>query len=224
MATDGRTEGAMVAGAGEPLFVDDCGRRSRTVSVDIREPGRLRLLLLDFDGTLADTREANYRAYARTLAEVGMELERDEYFGCYFGVRCTEFLERKGVADPYERERLRRRKIELYPSCFGSVRLNEPLWRFVQTFRAAGGRAWVVSTGSPDNIRHAMEYLGLTDGVDGVVTGADVERSKPAPDGFLLAMERAGFGPEESLVFEDSAPGIEAARRSGAACVRVEWL
>ena len=37
---------------------------------------RIRLLLMDFDGTLADTREAHYLAYARTLREAGIVLDR----------------------------------------------------------------------------------------------------------------------------------------------------
>jgi HAD hydrolase, family IA, variant 3 len=43
-----------------------------------------------------------------------------------------------------------------------------------------------------------------------------VERPKPAPDCFLEAMRREGCTPRETLIFEDSAIGIEAARRSGA--------
>lgn len=57
--------------------------------------------------------------------------------------------------------------------------------------------------------------------VDGVLSGADVARSKPHPDCFLEAMRREGCSPRETLIFEDSAIGIEAARRSGAGYVVV---
>ena len=40
--------------------------------------------------------------------------------------------------------------------------------------------------------------------------------SKPAPDCFLEAMRREGCTPQETLIFEDSEIGLEAARRSGA--------
>ena len=171
---------------------------------------RLRLVLLDFDGTLADTREANYRAYARTLAEAGVELTREAYLSTYFGMRSREFLERIGFGDPAVRERLRLRKIALYPSCFDTLRLNRPLWAFAQAFRAAGGRVWIVSTGSRDNIRNAMRHLGIAG-------------SKPAPDSFLRAMAAEGAAPHETLIFEDSAVGLEAARRSGAPCIAVKF-
>ena len=102
------------------------------------------------------------------------------------------------------------------------MRLNTPLWEFCRQFRADGGRVWVVSTGSRDNIDHVMPHLGIADGVDGILSGADVEHPKPAPDCFLEAMRREGCTPRETLIFEDSAIGIEAARRSGAAYIVVK--
>ena len=194
--------------------------------------GPVKLILLDFDGTLADTRRANALAYAATLREAGYPLTEEEYLGRYFGVRCDEFLRSYGIADPAERERLRLRKIELYPAFFDSVQLNRPLWEFCQQFRRQGGRVWIVSTGSRANIDNAMAHLGIggpetpearcpAGRVDGILAGPDVARSKPAPDCFLEAMRREGVTPRETLIFEDSAVGLEAARASGAAYIRV---
>lgn len=123
---------------------------------------QIRLILLDFDGTLADTRRANTLAYVATLREAGYALTEEEYAAKYFGMRCNEFLTRYGIADPGERERLRLRKIALYPAFFDTVRLNRPLWEFCRQFRAQGGRVWIVSTGSRANIDNAMRHLGIT--------------------------------------------------------------
>ena len=49
---------------------------------------RIRLILLDFDGTLADTRRANALAYTATLREAGIPLSEEEYAARYFGMRC----------------------------------------------------------------------------------------------------------------------------------------
>lgn len=180
--------------------------------------GPVKLILLDFDGTLADTRRANALAYAATLREAGYPLTEEEYLGRYFGVRCDEFLRSYGIADPAERERLRLRKIELYPAFFDTVELNRPLWEFCRQFRRQGGRVWIVSTGSRANIDNAMAHLGIggpetpearcpAGRVDGILAGPDVARSKPAPDCFLEAMRREGVTPRETLIFEDSAVG-----------------
>lgn len=183
---------------------------------------QIKLLLLDFDGTLADTRRANTLAYLATLHEAGYDLTEAEYETDYFGMRCEEFLTRLGVADPAERERLRLRKIALYPSFFDTVRLNAPLWEFCRWFRADGGKVWIVSTGSRANIDNVMAHLGIACGVDGILSGADVAHAKPEPDCFLEAMRREGCTPGQTLIFEDSPIGLEAARRSGAGYFKVE--
>lgn len=195
---------------------------------------QIRLILLDFDGTLADTRKANTQAYVATLREAGYSLTEEEYESRYFGMRCDEFLREFGISDPMERERIRQQKIALYPNFFGSVRLNRPLWDFCCQFRTQGGRVWIVSTGSRANIEHVMRHLkiGAPDTpadlcpegrVDGILSGTDVLHSKPNPDCFLEAMHRENCTPQETLIFEDSAIGIEAARRSGAAYFKVRF-
>lgn len=206
------------------------------------EYNSVKLILLDFDGTLADTRMANALAYEATFAEAGYPLSAREYLDRYFGIRCNEFLTLYGITSPEERERLRLRKIELYPSFFDSVRLNEPLWSFCCQFRRQGGRVWIVSTGSRANIDNAMRHLGigiadhtLPDGeraareaayprgcVDGVLSGADATHSKPDPECFLEVMRREGCSPRETLIFEDSRVGLEAAERSGASYFKVD--
>lgn len=182
---------------------------------------QLKLILLDFDGTLADTRQANARAYIEALGEVGITLSEEEYLERYFGVRCMEFLRSVGIAGDEEIARLRRRKIELYPRHFGSVVLNTPLWVWCRMMRRMGSKVWIVSTGHIDNIRNVMRYLNLEEGIDGIISGDDVQHPKPSPECFLRAMEIEGATPAETIIFEDSQVGLEAARRSGAQYVAV---
>lgn len=180
-----------------------------------------RLLLLDFDGTLVDTRQANYRAYRDVLGEMRIRLGEETYFKNYFGMRCGEFLRSIGLTDSYEIDRLRRRKIEIYPEHFHTVRLNEWLWNMSQEFRKQGGKVWVVSTGQTINIQNVMKHLKMDDCFDGVITGADVKNSKPSPECFLKAMAAADCTPDETIIFEDSVVGLRAALDSGAQYVKV---
>lgn len=177
---------------------------------------QLKLILLDFDGTLVDTRRANACAYIETLSEVGVALTEEEYLEKYYGVRCIEFMRMLGFEDKAKIAQLRQRKVELYPKYFDTVKLNTELWDWCCMMRKMDTKVWIVSTGHVDNIRNVMRYLSLESGIDGIITGDDVEHSKPAPDPFLEAMRREGVTPEETIIFEDSAVGVEAARRSGA--------
>lgn len=182
---------------------------------------QLKLIILDFDGTLASTADAHTKAYVLALQESGITMSEEEYRSRFFGVRCSEFLRAIGVTDKEEMERIRLRKIELYPTLFESVKLNEPLWNFAQDFRAKGGKVWICSTGQRDNIDNAMRYLGIEGMVDGILTSNDVVESKPSPEAFLKAMEIEGVTPAETLIFEDSTVGLQAAEASGAAYIKV---
>lgn len=183
---------------------------------------QLKLILLDFDGTLVDTRRANALAYIETLSEVGITLTEQEYLDKYYGVRCIEFMRMVGISDDNTIKRLRQRKVELYPNYFDSVRLNEELWAWCGMIRRMGAKVWIVSTGHIDNIRNVMHHLNITDGIDGIISGDDVSQSKPSPEPFFEAMRREGVSPEETIIFEDSQVGVEAARQSGAQYVVIK--
>jgi beta-phosphoglucomutase-like phosphatase (HAD superfamily) len=61
-----------------------------------------------------------------------------------------------------------------------------------------------------------LHNIGLPAGsVRFILADEDCARGKPDPEGFLLALERLGSRAEETLVFEDSPAGIQAARNAG---------
>lgn len=54
---------------------------------------------------------------------------------------------------------------------------------------------------------------------DAIVTSADVTRSKPDPEPYLVGAAKAGVEPGQCVVFEDSFQGLESGRRAGAKVV-----
>lgn len=59
----------------------------------------------------------------------------------------------------------------------------------------------------------------LRDMVDVIIDASMVTRSKPDPQGYLLAAEKLGCNPTDCYVFEDSLQGLEAGRRAGATVI-----
>ena len=73
-------------------------------------------------------------------------------------------------------------------------------------------------------VEGALSQLGSRERFKAVVTAEDVERSKPAPDGYLRALALLNsrpplpqrlLHPHEVLAIEDSPPGIESASEAG---------
>jgi len=79
----------------------------------------------------------------------------------------------------------------------------------------------VALASSSKNARRVVELLGIDELFDAMVDGTMIIHSKPNPEIFLLAAERLGIDPKESVVFEDAEAGVEAALAAGMKCIGV---
>ncbi|MNE45222.1 Beta-phosphoglucomutase [compost metagenome] len=61
------------------------------------------------------------------------------------------------------------------------------------------------------NARPILEKTGILHYFNAIVDGNDVSNAKPDPEVFLIAAKLLGTKPENSVVFEDSVAGIQAA-------------
>jgi hypothetical protein len=55
----------------------------------------------------------------------------------------------------------------------------------------------------------------LTDYFDAIADGNDIQRSKPAPDVFLVAAKKLSLSSDEAVIVEDAIAGVEAGRAAG---------
>ena len=182
----------------------------------------LAALLLDLDGTLVDTAEANYAAYAAALGEVGVAVDRASFDAVANGRHWSQFLPGiigNAAAEP---ARVAARKRELYPAMAGRTRLNRGLADFAAAARSRLKLALVTSASRSSTVA-VLNAHGLGQLFETVVTGDDVAQPKPAPDAYLLAAERLEVSPDACLALEDSETGLESARRAGMRTFRVTF-
>lgn len=66
------------------------------------------------------------------------------------------------------------------------------------------------------DIEEVLTTFGIKELFSAVISGAELAHPKPAPDIFLLAMEKLGVKAAESLVVEDSVNGVKAGLAAGA--------
>ena len=182
------------------------------------------LICVDLDGTLLDTVPANAASYRAALEELGFTVTDEYYAECCNGGHYTRFLPplMGGAPSAADVERVHDRKKALYSDFLDAVRPNTALMEILKTMRAAGHDLACVTTGSRKNATEVLEYFHCADWFGVFITGEDVVRSKPDPEGYLKAMAHFGVTPAETMIFEDSGPGLEAARASGATVYKVE--
>lgn len=91
---------------------------------------------------------------------------------------------------------------------------------FLTALRNEGFRTAIVTSSGDAKMKRLWEQQPeLKTYFDTIITDADVQRSKPDPQGYLLAAERIGCKPERCYVFEDSFNGLLAGRRAGASVI-----
>ena len=78
-----------------------------------------------------------------------------------------------------------------------------------------GGKTAIASTARKENLMNVVRYLDIAGLFDLIYSAKDVKRGKPSPEIYIKTMATLGVRPEETLIFEDSEVGIEAAKASG---------
>lgn len=191
----------------------------------------LSAVILDVDGTLADTERDGHRpAFNRAFAEFGLDHrwgveEYGRMLATTGGLRRIErFLVRAGHPDPAGMARvLHRAKTEHFLEWVrsGPLRSRPGVDALLADLRRRGVRLGVATTGRRAWVLSLLDRLFGLDGFEVVVTGDDVEQLKPAPDAYLRALAGLGVPAAEVLAVEDSPPGLQAARRAGLSCLVV---
>ena len=174
----------------------------------------LQAIITDFDGTLVDTFEANLLAYQEAFAKEGVRLTQDRYREC-FGYRFDRFMTAMGIFDNAVAERIKESKKESYPKYFNHLRINEALIKLIASFKTMGCKTAIASTARRENLMNAVNYLGIAEHFDLIYAGVDVKKGKPSPEIYLKAMEALKVSPGQTLIFEDSEVGIQAAKAAG---------
>jgi len=180
--------------------------------------------MVDLDGTLARTADANWLAYGAALKEVGVVISRSRFDAGVQGRNWREFLPEmlaeSGVdADPAG---VAQRKTELYRAMLGDVAINKPLVRLVENCREfMQMRTALVTSASRASVMALLKTHTLVELFDVVITGDDVKRHKPDPEAYVLAATHLGVKPDECLVYEDAEVGVASATAFGAHVIRV---
>lgn len=171
----------------------------------------------DFDYTLADCTDSIVAGFQYGLTRLGWPAPDREAVRNTVGYLLEDsYAMLTGDTDPERQARFRalfsevaverqRRETVLLPGA-------EELLRIL---KAKGVKTAIVSTKRGDTIEIILERLGLADTVNLVIGSADVKRHKPDPEGLLIALDRLGVRPEDTLFCGDTVLDAGAAQNAG---------
>jgi HAD superfamily hydrolase (TIGR01509 family) len=194
----------------------------------------LRAILFDFDGVIADSEPAHFRAFRAVMAEEGLGLDGGIYYERYLGLddrACLRAMLRdagRSVSDE-ALEALFRRKSEGYLQGLREEAVLRPgAADFIR--RVSDRHPLMVASGAlRPEIELVLAGADLRACFVDIVSAEDVRHCKPHPEPFLTALARLNdrlavsppVRPAECLVIEDALHGIAAAHGAGMKCLAV---
>lgn len=182
-------------------------------------------VLFDLDGTLVDSERENVESVVLACRRLGVELSADDrtfvvghsWNEIHARIRAAHGI---GVSlDELIASAVEEKRALLEGSGYRALPAA------VETVRRLAQRCplALVSGASRVEVRDAIQGIGVAECFQVVLGAEDYARGKPAPDSYLLAMDRLGVRASAGrcVVIEDATPGILSGRAAGARVIGV---
>lgn len=184
--------------------------------------------LFDLDGVLVDTARYHYIAWRQLAAHLGFaftEADNEQLKGVSRMASLDILLSIGGMSNrfmPVEKEALAKEKNDNYVDLISRMTPDEILPGATELLQALRQKGILTALGSASrNAPAILRRLELTPLFDAIVDGTQVSRAKPDPEVFLLGAQKLAVDPQDCIVFEDAAAGIQAAHSAGMKAVGI---
>lgn len=187
----------------------------------------IKLLIFDMDGTLIDSAYLNYYSYSNAFREFNINLDEEYYYKKCFGLHYKTFVsnildlnkmtEEKDVLI----EKIHTKKEEIYLNNLNLLDIHPFIYDTILSNHNKKKLA-LATTASPNGVYGILKEFKLDNIFDLVLTGEDIINKKPHPEIFFKCMDYFNASSEETIIFEDSKIGLEAAYQTKAWVIKVE--
>lgn len=174
-------------------------------------------LVLDMDGVILDSEPVHIQMIDRIMQEIGAApVDVSQNVGMSSELFWSKVLRDNHLSGPTVPELIARQTAGIIEYM---VQVNQPpsegLYALLDAMEAKGIALAVASSSEGGLVHPILRHLGIWDRFSAIATGDEVENKKPAPDLYLLALERLGVSAENAVAVEDSKTGTAAAKAAG---------
>ncbi len=172
--------------------------------------------IFDLDGVIVDTARYHFLAWEKIAKNLGIEFtsEHNELLKGVSRVRSLDIILGLGKveASQEQKDQWLIQKNEDYLTYLVDIDQSEILPGVLSVLEFLKSKQQPIALGSASkNARPILEKTGIISYFDVIIDGNDVTNAKPDPEVFLQAAQKLGISNENSIVFEDSVAGIQAA-------------
>lgn len=188
----------------------------------MKERIKLKAVIFDLDGVIVDTEGLQWYGWVEVLKDFKIRLDKTKYISQYAGKTGT-LVESELIKEhklDIKEGSLLKQKEELLLKILKSKKINlMPYAREAIGFFLDKSIKTAVVSGSPkQEVILKLKKNDLLDKFSFFISRNDVEKGKPSPESYLLAIKRLKTNPENCIVFEDTQYGIESAKKTDLIC------
>ena len=178
----------------------------------------MKIVILDFDGTLGDTAAVIVQTMQATIRELGLPARTDEQCAAMIGLRLIEippvlFSECDLDAELYAATY--RRLFHIY-NTEDAVVLYTGVMDTLTELKKRGFILTIASSRSHASLAEYIRNLGLSQFISYVLGADDVNKGKPDPEPVIRTLEKFGFKADEAIVVGDTVFDIKMGHNAGA--------
>lgn len=183
----------------------------------------MKAIIFDFDGTLANTLPICYFAFQRVFKEFDNKELSSEEIEAMFGPSETGIIRANLVNSNKEQA------IELYYKnyleCHSNlVKHNVDIDEMIKLLKDNGIKLGIVTGKARRSLDISLKALQMDHLFDAIITGDDVIKPKPHPEGIIKALSLLGVQNHEAMFIGDSDADIQAGSAANVHTVGVRWL
>lgn len=184
----------------------------------------IKTVIFDLDGTLIDT-EKYFKVFWRKAAEAfGFDMSEEQALQLRsLGRPFAPALLREWFGENFDYGVVRDKRRQLMKEYFNtkSIELKPGAEKALVWLKQNGYRVALATATPVDRATEHLKETGIYEYFDMIVSAAQVEKGKPAPDVYLFACKQLGEQPEDCIAVEDSPNGVNSAYEAGLQVVMV---
>lgn len=185
----------------------------------------IRGLIFDFDGLILETEEPIFQSWQELYQELGCQLPFEKW-ATIIGTSDDNFdpvieLERQLGYKIENLANLLDKRLKRELEILSTRSIQPGVSSYLSQAQSLGLKIGLASCSSAKWVRGHLERLGITDYFGFIHTGEIVNNLKPHPEIYHKLLADMRLLAEETIAFEDSPPGVTAAKLAGLFCVAV---
>ncbi|MFH1585778.1 MAG: HAD family phosphatase [archaeon] len=177
----------------------------------------IKAVIFDMDGVLIDSIKYVLKSFNEVLKKDGVHITKDE-MSKFNGRPLEDMLAwlKRDHNITYSPEEFEEKALALQLKLMREeFKDNKKLINLIETLKAKDLKLAVATSSLRGRAEKILGLLEVKDYFDVILTAEDVTNHKPNPEVFLKAAKKLGVNPEECVVIEDAANGIQAAKKGG---------